>query len=259
MALSQFRKESNIMKKNVMMRAASALLVAVLLTTCTISGTFAKYTTSTTGTDSARVAYWGFDQAAELTINLFDKEYDASKADKSVNGAEKVIAPGTEKSTEFAFSYANNTGKSITAPEVDYTFSVSTAGSQCAISIQKNTNIKWYLDDELAPAYVSTGEEADTSYDEGSWNALLKAIEALDGDKTKYDAGKLPEAFYGTPSDTNKKHTIGWKWAFDTEDDTSTTEKNEMKDQDATDTAMGNADTLDNVTLKITITATQID
>ena len=44
------------MKKNKMMRIASALLVAVILTTCAISGTFAKYVTSTPGSDSARVA-----------------------------------------------------------------------------------------------------------------------------------------------------------------------------------------------------------
>ena len=47
------------MKKNVMMRVASALLVAVLMTTCAISGTFAKYTSSKTDSDSARVAVWG--------------------------------------------------------------------------------------------------------------------------------------------------------------------------------------------------------
>lgn len=44
------------MRKNRMMRAASALLVAVLMTTCTISGTFAKYVTSADSTDTARVA-----------------------------------------------------------------------------------------------------------------------------------------------------------------------------------------------------------
>ena len=44
------------MKKNRMMRVASALLVAVLLTTCAISGTFAKYITAEDATDSAAQA-----------------------------------------------------------------------------------------------------------------------------------------------------------------------------------------------------------
>ena len=43
------------MKKNTMMRIASVLLVAVLLSTCAISGTFAKYTSQYTGSaDRAR-------------------------------------------------------------------------------------------------------------------------------------------------------------------------------------------------------------
>lgn len=56
------------MKKNKMMRAASALLIAVLLTTCAVSGTFAKYTTSETGSDTARVAKWGVEVTAEGTM-----------------------------------------------------------------------------------------------------------------------------------------------------------------------------------------------
>ena len=64
------------MKKNRMMRAASALLVAVLMTTCTISGTFAKYTTSATGSDAARVANWGFESDGVLALeDLFTDNY----------------------------------------------------------------------------------------------------------------------------------------------------------------------------------------
>ena len=43
------------MKKNKMMRLASFLLIAVLLTTSVISGTFAKYVTTDAQWDSARV------------------------------------------------------------------------------------------------------------------------------------------------------------------------------------------------------------
>ena len=43
------------MKKNKMMRAASALMVATLLTTSVISGTFAKYVTSVNSSDWARI------------------------------------------------------------------------------------------------------------------------------------------------------------------------------------------------------------
>ena len=84
------------MKKNVMMRVASALLVAVLMTTCAISGTFAKYTTSDSATDSARVAKWG------VTVDVtgetaFAKKYDneASATGVKVVSDTEVVAPGT--------------------------------------------------------------------------------------------------------------------------------------------------------------------
>ena len=61
------------MKKNVMMRIASILLVCVLVTTCGISGTFAKYTTNATSSDTARVARWGVEVSASGT--MFGKAY----------------------------------------------------------------------------------------------------------------------------------------------------------------------------------------
>ena len=61
------------MRKNKMMRAASALLVAVLLTTSTISGTFAKYVTQDSAKDVARVAKWGVELQVEG--NLFGETY----------------------------------------------------------------------------------------------------------------------------------------------------------------------------------------
>ena len=56
------------MRKNKMMRTASGLLVATLLTTSVISGTFAKYTTEETGSDSARVAKFGVEITARGTM-----------------------------------------------------------------------------------------------------------------------------------------------------------------------------------------------
>lgn len=88
------------MKKNKMMRAASFLLVAVLLTTSVISGTFAKYVTTATGSDSARVAKWG----VTITANgsTFAQEYATDDinvvgaiAKSVVSNADKLVAPGT--------------------------------------------------------------------------------------------------------------------------------------------------------------------
>ena len=99
------------MKKNVMMRVASALLVAVLMTTCAISGTFAKYTTTNTGSDLARVAKWGFG-TSEIQVDMFDGNYNEGKVAADTN----VVAPGTSKTATITFAPTGGN------PEVAYTF-----------------------------------------------------------------------------------------------------------------------------------------
>ncbi len=235
------------MKKNVMMRAASALLVAVLLTTCSISGTFAKYVTSTTGTDKARVAYWGFDQAASTTIDLFDGKYTNVTSAGEVDGFSNVIAPGTSKTTTFAFGYTNYKTNEIEKPEVAYTFKVDAAIEGDYDSLDANPNFKWTLQKG-----TGTVDKYNTVTD------LLNAVKALSGEadgSKDYAPGQLPEAFTAA----NEEYKIGWEWAFETEDDAATTDKNEKAEQDKTDTDMGNSQTLENVTFTITISATQID
>ena len=122
------------MKKNVLMRFASGALVITMLTTCVISGTFAKYITDDAASDKARVAKWGITLAVggslygktyyhgnhpgganEVTvtdtdadISVYGKQMDTTADDK----ANRVVAPGTKNDTGFAISL-NGT------PEVD--------------------------------------------------------------------------------------------------------------------------------------------
>lgn len=112
------------MRKNKMMRAASALLVAVLLTTSTISGTFAKYVTQDSASDTARVAKWGVE--LQVVGNLYGETYGLPADNKivrddslpgefsvqSLNKAADVVAPGTKNDEGFTFSLKGQ-------PEVD--------------------------------------------------------------------------------------------------------------------------------------------
>ena len=224
------------MKKNKMMRAASALMVATLLTTSVISGTFAKYVTKGSGSDWARVAVWGFGPTTINISNLFKNAYDSTVKSGDENHYD-VIAPGTTGSAEFGFTYAG----SVSAPEVAYTFSVDTKGSLCADFIKENPNILWQLD----------GGEW------GTWEELLSNIKKLSGNESgtkEYAPGELPDAF----NKTTYIHTVTWKWEFETQDDSTTTSQDEMSIQDVKDTNMGN-DGSAQVNLVITITATQID
>lgn len=93
------------MKKNKWMRLASIMLVLCLLTTTVIAGTFAKYISSDSAEDSARVAKWGV--AATAYGDLFGASYldkaqgnkitTWSKNTETVSASEnvKVVAPGT--------------------------------------------------------------------------------------------------------------------------------------------------------------------
>ena len=91
------------MKKNKMMRIASILMVVTLLSTCAISGTFAKYVTKAEGQDTARVAKWGV--LVSVEGNAFAKQYVATDtAYKAAGGTlavvssteDQVVAPGTD-------------------------------------------------------------------------------------------------------------------------------------------------------------------
>ena len=97
------------MKKNKMMRIASVLLVAVLMSTCAISGTFAKYVTEAAGSDSARVAKWDVKledatMTNTFTFDLFNTVYDSDGTSveqdvaNKLNDGKTVIAPGTKGS-----------------------------------------------------------------------------------------------------------------------------------------------------------------
>lgn len=109
------------MKKNTMMRLASFLLIAVLITTSAISGTYAKYVTQDSASDSARVAKWGVE--LQVVGNLFGKSYDdtiVAKDDTNLavqvkdvaTATENVVAPGTKNDDGFTFSLKGQ-------PEVD--------------------------------------------------------------------------------------------------------------------------------------------
>ncbi len=240
--------------KNKFMRIAAVMLMLCLVTTCAISGTFAKYTTSVDGSDTARVAYWGWNKAAaEIKLSeLFTTSYDVTAADDaktvvSVND-DNVIAPGTGNSATFKFQYTPNAAETANAPEVDYTFVVETTGSttDAANAILTNPNIQWKLSvaGDTGVAYtVPSGNKALNEW--GTYAELIANIEALDGNKTdnKYESQTLPAAFDG-----EEVWTVSWQWIYSTD-----------ATQDEADTVMGNQATLAEVTVAIKITATQLD
>lgn len=138
-----------MMKKNRMMRLASGLLVAVLATTSMISGTYAKYVTTDSASDTARVARWGV--TALVSGSLFGEHYngntetaDGDKVTTGIKGSvdvdtadtadTNIVAPGTKSDKGLLIAVS---GK----PEVK---------TQVAISIDTTGENKAYEDIWLA-------------------------------------------------------------------------------------------------------------
>lgn len=222
------------MKKNKMMRLASCLLVAVMLTTSVISGTFAKYVTSDSATTSARVARWGFDTTTITLDDLFAASYDEGKVLSS--DLSKVIAPGTTGSQTIVFDT-----ESGAAPEVAYSFTVeaTSVADDDDNDIIDNPNIKW--------AFYKQGETKTF----GTFAEMLTAINGMTEPQINPD--NLPKL-----SDV---YVIEWKWIFD---ENAANKEGDTSNYDSGDTLMGNAGNgvlteLEKIDLTISITATQID
>lgn len=175
------------MKKNTMMRIASFLMIAVLLTTCAISGTYAKYTSNVTVKDSARVAYWGFNQATLTTLDLF--KYEATDVSNTAGIVTGLVAPGTANEIKLNMVYTDN--GDIKAPEVKYDLDV-------AVEV---TGEYAHLEALDSFSFTLNGEK----------KTLAEIEAALEAATGTYAADTLPAIF-------ETGATLGWAWAIDGDD-----------------------------------------
>ncbi len=220
-----------MMKKNKMMRLASFLLVAVLLSTCAISGTFAKYVTSADASDAARVAKWGVTVTADAE-GTFAKEYASDTADyaaATVISSEKVVAPGTSG----VLANVAVTGTPEVAVRVSYTATLDLGDNWV------DANGAYYCPLEIT-VNGTTYKGTDSQYTDV--NAFETAVNnAINGFTQDFAANKA--------INYNADTSITWKWAFEGNDDVKDTALGDAA-------AAGKAATID---LKMTVTATQID
>lgn len=173
------------MEKNKTMKMILITLLIAMIALVLVSGTYAKYTSSASGSDTARVAKWSFtvggtDIVAEntFTFDLFKtiKDTDGkTETDVVSANADKVIAPGTSGSFDLVLE-----NKSETSAKYGITYTVTNTAS---IPVQFSVNGKDWTDN------LANVVESDTD--------------------TKLDANN------GT-----KTITIQWKWAYDGNDTT---------------------------------------
>lgn len=226
------------MKKNRMMRLASGLLVAVLITTSTISGTFAKYVTEDSAKDEARVAKFGVTVTA--TGDMFDDNYESgdvvSYASTLVGydpaNPENVLAPGTEKTNAMTFTVTGQPEVKV-ATNYEATVTLANWGDYCPLI---------FTVDGVTYGTVDTTATNNTYADATALAAALDTL--IESRSATYDANK------DLTTETADNLTISWEWPF------STSAANDVKD-----TALGDAaatGTAATVVFDVKCTVTQI-
>ena len=237
------------MKKNKFLRLASVMLMLCLITTCAISGTFAKYTTTATVGDTARVAHWGItitttDLNDSASTEVFAKTYKnqaaintdppyAIGAGASVSSTTEVVAPGTDGGIKIVI-----TG----TPEVAFNFDVAVTITN-EVHIPKNTVVAPgnTLAADYYPVKFTVNDGTSDVVDGKSLSAVKTYFESLSGDK-------LPGASVA------KTYTVTWEWDFESANDAADTYLGNVAAGVVTDP---NTDT--QLNFSIVFTATQID
>ena len=259
------------MKKNTMMRIASFLLIAVLLTTSTISGTYAKYVTQATATDTARVAKWGVEVSADGTLfsdayynapmNYVENEAQSNITVQADTQGTKIVAPGTENATGMTFKLTGT-------PEVDTKVEIAVTTNDICLPAgpypdftTDDSNDTFTLNSDYYPVVFTLRNGAGSELAKGNLKTIETYLNALSKSRweTNSDLSKI-----GTNTDGTYKLT--WEWAFDGTQTLNGTEFDATL-VDKADTYLGNviANVVTNNTVKtdisfdIKITVTQVD
>ncbi len=231
-------------KKNVLMRSAGLLLALVLVTSCFVGSTFAKYTTSADATESARVAKFGVTVTANGDV--FATEYATDDPNvvatiaKSVISTDKVVAPGTKKEGFVASTIAGT-------PEV--AVRVSYEAKEFELTNWTTTGT-----DEYCPLVFTVNGTEYKIGNAGITNVAQLQTAVKDAIKA-YTKDYAPGTdLSGVGADTLN---ISWEWPFETgADDAEKLVNNEKDTALGNQAAAGNAAT---VSLTLATTVTQID
>ena len=242
-----------ILKNNRTMRAAVLLLALVLITSCFVGGTFAKYVTSGDAADHARVAKWGVTVTAHGTGDVFAKEYDAvAGQDNTViaGGEYKVIAPGTKKENATLVTLSGQ-------PEVAVNVTYSAEHFRLTGKWVGDKNDRFYcpliikvtgkVGDEVKTVPINCAEKSSAAEIQ---TAVQNAVAAC-------SATYAPNTDLSSVTVDGEGLKISWEWPFDGTANPGQT--------DAMDTYLGDqaAETSDldvpSIHIPVTATVTQID
>ena len=246
------------MKKNVMMRVASIMLVLVLMSSSVISGTFAKYVTADTGADNARVAKFG------VTVEHNDVMFNDSYKDAFTSyvhpetGDAITVQAGTENTNVIA----PGTWGNLAAFDVEGTPEVDVKVTYTADLV---FNDKWMVDTSDPVDGVTDAEYCPLVFTvngneyyigQGDIDSIAKLEKAVE------DAIVAATKTYDTNTDlkdVDNDLSVKWEWRFEGKNEGGTGPACQW---DKFDTQLGDAAAADNaatIELTVTCTVTQVD
>ncbi len=244
-------------KKNVTLRTAAVLFALALITSCFVGGTFAKYVTNGTGTDTARVAKFGVTVTANGT--MFAEQYDADKEAKTVVSSRVGVAEGDKDNVVAPGTSGKMVSMKLSGqPEVDVHVNYAPTVTLSDNWKDKDNNFYCPLQIKVNGIMVDGHRFTDKQQ---FVDEIVKAIVNHQKNNVVYKAG----TDLSTDTVGDNALTISWAWPFETatSDDpspeTAAAEKaaNNVKDTYLGDQAAdGNAATIE---ISVVTTVTQVD
>lgn len=210
------------LKKNWTLRAAVLMLALVLITSCFVGGTFAKYVTEGDGGDHARVAKFGVtvtatDNSMFKTSYATNNEQVAATIDTSVQlepgKQDNLVAPGTKVDDAFTISITGN-------PEVAVNVNL-TIDAKEDVFLKKGTypdlttaatDDTFELQQDYHPVVFTLKQNGDAKVTDGT---LTDVVTYLQNISKNYAPNTNLTTLLGT-------YTLSWKWDFDGNDKADT-------------------------------------
>jgi hypothetical protein len=216
-------------------RVAALLLVACLISSVMLSGTFAKYTSEYAGKDTALVARWNLTSntvaeatAADISLPIWDHGYASNIY--ATDGTNYLIAPGIEGSFVVDFTYDADVDAELIfnftkSGNYDSDDAGADANEAVPVPIQYSIdgfNTIYYDLDDLEDAIIGTATTDSTSTITGAGGTYIitDTATAFDEDPTG-------------PISINQ--TVSWRWPYNVSQHNGVTATDEGVAADRTD------------------------
>lgn len=223
------------MKKNKALTAAISVLSLTMVSMCAIGGTFAKYTTNNSGTDTAKVAKWG----VTVEATTYNEAYEVGA---TANQDEQILASGVASNVLIAPG-ANGKlvkidveGQPEVAVNIDYDATVTFDGL-------------WEKDDSHTFYFPVVFKVNDTPVT-GAFNSTNDVKTALEAaiEKIGKTDGNLTEIEENTVLGSTYDVVVSWEWEFSS-----------STDADKWDSYLASQNEMPSFSITVSATVTQVN